>query len=129
MLPMAEEPFDPENPDANPVVDEDTFSKLATIIGSDPDGIESLVDTFATTAPETVDEMRTAAQEGDMERYSRAAHKLKGEAGTFGARRLQALCKRLELDASEGDLEDPNEETDAVERLFEETVNEIQALL
>lgn len=129
MLPMAEEPFDPENPDANPVVDEATFSKLATIIGSGPDGIESLVDTFATTAPETVEEMRTAVEEGDMERYSRAAHKLKGEAGTFGARRLQALCKRLELDASEGNLEDPEEQTDAVERLFDETVDAIRSLL
>lgn len=129
MLPMGEEPFDPENPEANPVVDKAAFSKLATIIGSGPDGIESLVDTFATTAPETVQEMRTAAKEGDMERYSRAAHKLKGEAGTFGARRLQSLCKRLELDASEENIEDPDAQTDDVERLFEETVDEIRTLL
>lgn len=126
---MSEEPFDPENPEANPVLDEATFTKLATIIGSGPDGIGQLVDTFAETTPETVQEMRDAADENDMERFSKAAHKLKGEAGTFGARRLQALCKRLELDAREGNLDDPHDHADAVEALLEGTINKIRTLL
>lgn len=124
---MAEEPFDPDNPDENPVVDDATFTKLAGIIGSGPDGIGSLVETFAETAPETVEDMRDAADGEDLDALSKAAHKLKGEAGTFGARRLQALCKRLELDARDGDVDDPAARVETIAQLFEETTNQLES--
>lgn len=126
---MSEEPFDPDNPDEDPIVDDPTFTKLAGIIGDGPDGIESLVGTFSDTAPETIEAMRTAAADEDMKSLSEAAHKLKGEAGTFGARRLQALCKRLELDAREDDVSDPSARVEAVAKLFEETTSQLESRL
>lgn len=126
---MSEQPFDPDNPDANPIVDDATFTKLAGIIGSGPDGIGDLVDTFLSSAPATVEEMREAAEDGDMEALSSAAHKLKGEAGTFGARRLQAFCKALELEARDGGVDDPVERVDAVEAVYEETAADLEQRL
>lgn len=123
---MTDYPFNVDDPDANPVLDEETFTKLAGIIGSGPDGIGDLVETFSTTAPETIEEMRTAASEEDMETLASSSHKLKGEAGTFGARRLQAQCKALELEARDGSVDQPVERVRAVESTFEETVEKLQ---
>lgn len=126
---MSEQPFDPDHPENNPVVDGSTFSQLAEILGSGPDGIGDLVKTFAHNAPQTIDEMRQAAQAGDMEQLAAASHKLKGESGTFGARRLQAVCKKLELESRDGDVSDPPARVKEVEALFEETIEDLQGRL
>lgn len=119
---MSEQPFNVDQPTNNPLVDEETFTKLANILGSGPDGIDDLVDTFSQDGPETLDQMREAAQDGDMEALANASHKLKGEAGTFGARRLQALCKALELEARDGDVDAPTKRIDEVEAVLEQTL-------
>lgn len=122
-------PFDPDNPEANPIVDGSTFTQLAEIIGSGPDGIGDLLDTFKTSAPETLSAMRDAAEGGDMGELAATSHKLKGEAGTFGARRLQAYCKQLELQAREDAVDDPVDRVELIENLFQETIEDLKGRL
>lgn len=126
---MPDQPFDPDHPDKNVVVDTSTFEQLSEILGDGPDGIGDLVDTFTKNAPDTLDAMRQAAEAGDMEQLAATAHKLKGEAGTFGARRLQAYCKALELEAREAPVEDAPNRVAAIQALYEETIDEIESLL
>jgi HPt (histidine-containing phosphotransfer) domain-containing protein len=124
---MSDYPFDVEDPDANPILHEESYAKLATLLGEGPDGIGDLVDTFVDTAPATVEEMRAAAEAGDLEALAKASHKLKGEAGTFGARRLQAVCKALELEARDGAVDDPVARVEVAEEVFEATVRALEA--
>lgn len=126
---MTDQPFDLEDPGSNPVVDDPTFRQLAEILGSGEDGIEDLVDTFATNGPDTLAAMRSAADEGDMEKLAASSHKLKGEAGTFGARRLQALCKVLELEARENAVDDPAARVEEIVTLFEQTIEDLSGRL
>lgn len=126
---MSDQPFDPDHPENNPIVDAATFKQLAEILGSGPDGIGDLVKTFAGNAPDTLAAMRESAETGEMEQLAAASHKLKGEAGTFGARRLQAVCKKLELEARDDQVADPHARVEEVEMLFEQTIKDLEGRL
>lgn len=52
---------------------------------------------------EYINAIKTAIGAGDLTAARRAAHKLKGMAGTLGARRLAALARRVELQALSAD--------------------------
>lgn len=124
---MPDQPFDPDHPDENPIVDEGTFTQLAEILGSGPDGIGDLVETFAKNAPDTLAAMQQAAEAGDMEQLAATSHKLKGEAGTFGARRLQAYCKKLELESRDGPVDGAGDRVAAIQALYEKTIEDLEA--
>lgn len=124
---MADQPFDPDHPDENPIVDESTFTQLADILGTGPDGIADLVETFAKNAPDTLADMKQAAEADDMEQLAATSHKLKGEAGTFGARRLQAYCKALELEARDGPVDGARDRVASIQALYEETIEDLEA--
>jgi PAS domain S-box-containing protein len=68
----------------------------------DDDLVAAVVDTFLTTAPETVAELTTAHERNDEEGLRRAAHTLKSNAATFAATTLERLARELESLAAEG---------------------------
>ena len=76
-------------------IDPGTFAELQANAGAD--FVCELVDTFAEEAPQIVAEMRSALAAGAAERFRRAAHSLKSNSATFGARAPEALARGLEL--------------------------------
>ena len=58
-----------------------------------------LVDTFLEEAPRMLDELRAALAAKDADRFRRAAHSLKSNSNTFGALKLGAMARDLELSA------------------------------
>jgi HPt (histidine-containing phosphotransfer) domain-containing protein len=80
--------------DAAPI-DRSVFSELQQTTGADFVG--ELVETFAEEAPAMVAELRAAVAVQAAERFRRAAHSLKTNAQTFGARRLAEQARALEL--------------------------------
>ena len=62
-----------------------------------------LADTFLAEAPRMLAELRGARTEGNAERFRRAAHSLKSNATTFGATRLAAQARELELKGLDAD--------------------------
>jgi two-component system sensor histidine kinase TorS len=66
---------------------------------NDPSFVSEMVTWFAESAQARIQEGRRAAQDGDSETMHRAAHSLKGLAGTVGALKLQMLARDLELHA------------------------------
>jgi len=56
-----------------------------------------LVMTFLDEAPGMLDELKSAAARTDAEGYRRAAHSIKSNAATFGAREVEALARSIEL--------------------------------
>jgi len=81
-------------------MDEPAIDKIIYAELQDTAGVEfvaELVDTFLEEAPGMLAELRSARAENHAERFRRAAHSLKSNASTFGALRLAARARELEL--------------------------------
>jgi len=76
-------------------IDKATFDELKETAGAD--FAVELVDTFLAEAPVMLAELRRAFAAGDADAFRRAAHSLKSNGNTFGARTFAAMAKALEL--------------------------------
>ena len=76
-------------------IDLPTFEELKASAGAE--FVTELVGTFLEEAPQMLAELRSARAAGAAERFRRAAHSLKSNSNTFGALRLGALARELEL--------------------------------
>jgi HPt (histidine-containing phosphotransfer) domain-containing protein len=76
-------------------IDEATFADLQAAAGED--FVKELIDTFFEEAPMMLSELRDAFASGNADKFRRAAHSLKSNSHTFGARSLGALARDLEL--------------------------------
>jgi HPt (histidine-containing phosphotransfer) domain-containing protein len=85
-------------------VDDAVLGALRESVGDDPEFLRELVDAFLEDAPKQLESLREAASSGDATTARRAAHTLKGNSLTFGARKLASLCQDAELAASADDL-------------------------
>jgi HPt (histidine-containing phosphotransfer) domain-containing protein len=94
---------------AETIIDAATFAELQEAAGAD--FVVELVDTFLVEAPLMLAELRSAHQAASAERFRRAAHSLKSNGTTFGATRLAAMARELEL----GGLVDDPAPLDALE--------------
>ena len=81
--------------------DEAVFYELRNSAGSD--FVTELAHTFLEEAPGILADLRSARGTGDGERFRRAAHSLKSNADTFGARKLAALARDIELRGFDAD--------------------------
>jgi histidine phosphotransfer protein HptB len=79
-----------ENP-----IDPAVYAELKSTTGAE--FVIELVVTFLEEAPGMLTELRSARAGGDGDRFRRAAHSLKSNANTFGATRLAALAREMEL--------------------------------
>jgi histidine phosphotransfer protein HptB len=80
---------------ADATIDATTFAELQDAAGSD--FVAELVGTFLEEAPVMLAELRSAQAGAQADAFRRAAHSLKSNAHTFGATRLAALARKLEL--------------------------------
>ena len=81
-----------------PAVDPATFRALQESAGAE--FVAELVDTFLQEGPRMQDELRAAQAARSVDRFRRAAHSLKSNSLTFGATRLGAMARELELSAA-----------------------------
>src|ERR1700687_5407896 len=77
------------------VIDRAVYSELRDTTGAE--FVAQLVDTFLEEGPGMLPEWRGARADGNAERFQRAAHSLKSNGNTFGALKLAALARELEL--------------------------------
>jgi histidine phosphotransfer protein HptB len=78
-----------------PTIDRATFEALKETTGAE--FALELVDTFLEEAPVMLDDLRDALSAQDADRFRRGAHSLKSNSNTFGALKLGAMAKELEL--------------------------------
>jgi HPt (histidine-containing phosphotransfer) domain-containing protein len=77
------------------VIDRAVYAELRDTTGAE--FVAKLVDTFIEEGPNMLAELRRARADGNGERFRRAAHSLKSNGNTFGALKLAALARELEL--------------------------------
>ena len=85
-----------------PVIDE---SRLLSEFGGDREILAELRDLFLAQAPPLYTAILEAMDTGDIAVLVKDAHSLKGACATYGAPRLTAVCKEIELSGKAGDLE------------------------
>ncbi|VEF34589.1 two-component system sensor protein [Stenotrophomonas maltophilia] len=87
-----------------PVIDRDVLDELHTVIG---DAATQIVMVFLEDAPEMVQQLQLAAQNGDELRLQATAHSLKSSSANVGALSLSAIAQRIEHEARSGSLQRP----------------------
>ncbi len=107
-------------------LDMTTFEELKQISGAD--FINELVDTYLDDAPRLIREMQSALRAGDADTFRRAAHSLKSNSATFGAMRLSAQAKELEMLAKEGKLGEAGSKLPGVEQALDAVMAELKGL-
>jgi HPt (histidine-containing phosphotransfer) domain-containing protein len=76
-------------------IDMSVFNALRETAGAD--FVTELVNTFFEEAPAILADLRSARAAADAERYRRAAHSLKSNGNTFGAKDFAAQARAIEL--------------------------------
>ena len=105
------------------VIDRAVYAELEQTAGAE--FVAELVDTFFEEASGMLAELRSARAENHADRFRRAAHSLKTNSNTFGAMRLGALARELELKGLDAD---PARDTVAIAALEVEYTRVARAL-
>jgi len=111
---------------SNSEIDLTTFEDLRQMSGAD--FIDELVDTFLEDAPRLIADLKSARLAVDADTFRRAAHSLKSNGATFGARRLSELAKELEMLGKENKLGDTGDRLEALERAYQAAAAELKGL-
>ena len=89
------------------ILDPTAFDEAREFLGDEADEvIGGVIDSFQRRTPEMLQTLRRTLAGGDHTQLPLVVHTLKGLSGTVGARRIQALCERLEADARSGAFTD-----------------------
>jgi HPt (histidine-containing phosphotransfer) domain-containing protein len=103
------------DPATDPALDPSALRDLFDLLGDDREALAEIVDAFLDEAPLRLAELRDGLSDGDAALVGRAAHTLKANAATFGARPLEARSRAVEETARGGDLAGAADAVAAVE--------------
>ncbi len=101
------------------VLDRETLRELREMLGP---GLTLVLDQFGGQASGLLHSLEQKATSGDMEAVRTLAHRLKGSAGSIGARVLAAEAAQLERMAAEGDTEGVRAKLEFLPALITRTV-------
>jgi HPt (histidine-containing phosphotransfer) domain-containing protein len=87
-------------------IDPAVFANLVEMTGGEMDFVDELVDTFLEDGDCQIAAMREAADAGDIETLTRAAHSMKSGGLNVGALELGASCRSLEEAGRSGSVPD-----------------------
>ena len=107
-------------------IDTTVFEELKQMSGAD--FISELVDTFLDDAPKLMKELQTAVQAKDADTFRRAAHSLKSNAATFGAKHLSELARELEQMGKDSKLAEVGDRLATLERTYQDAAAELKGL-
>ena len=99
-----------------PTIDRATLDELKDTAGAEFVG--ELIDTFLTDAPLLLKTLRSAYSARDADAFRRAAHSLKSNANTFGARALGAMARDTELSGLDAAVAAGGASLDAIENEY-----------
>jgi signal transduction histidine kinase/DNA-binding response OmpR family regulator len=104
----------PEAAEAPPPVDLEAFRNTLREAGAE-EAVDSILDTFSRQAPDRIATLVAAVAGRQAADTVRAAHTLRGAAGTIGANRLAEILERIEEIARQGDVSDLRDDVQRAE--------------
>ncbi|HXF85103.1 MAG TPA: Hpt domain-containing protein [Anaerolineales bacterium] len=101
-------------------LDLSALNKYREFMGEEADAfVADIVQTFLTSAPKALEEMKTLIADGKRTEFVRAAHTLKSNSATVGANDLRQLCETMERQGNSLDAA-------ALESMLAQAVREYQ---
>ena len=85
------------------LIDPETWEMFKSM--TDPAFLVEIMDVYLMDSPELIAQMHSGLEAGDIEVVRRAAHSLKSNSASFGANRLSAVARELEMIAKSGTLD------------------------
>ena len=110
------------------VIDPAALDELLETTGGDPAFLAELIDTYLGDSIVLLAAMRQAIAAANAEELRRAAHSLKSNSASFGARRLASLCQELEQRAKDGIFEGTPGRLSHIEAAYAEVEHALRAL-
>ncbi len=107
-------------------LDDDALQNLRDLGGEDFLG--EVIDAFLADAPTLLATLRSSLDEGNTEELRRAAHTLKSNGATLGAKGFAELCRTLEQRAKAGELDDAVELVGQIEAEYRPLEEALAAL-
>jgi signal transduction histidine kinase/CheY-like chemotaxis protein/HPt (histidine-containing phosphotransfer) domain-containing protein len=111
------------------LVDEQRLDSLRLLTAENPATLTELLSEFAINAMRLVEAMEAALAAADGIGLQRAAHSLKGNAGTFGASELAVRAARVELRAKDLGPAAAAEDVRALRRVLADTTSGMESAL
>jgi two-component system, sensor histidine kinase and response regulator len=90
--------------------------------------LTELVQLFLEEAPQLIEAMRKALQQGDMQELGRSAHSMKGAAGNFCAHGTVSAASQLENHAKKADAESAKACLATLEAIVERLLPELASM-
>jgi HPt (histidine-containing phosphotransfer) domain-containing protein len=111
-------------------LDYSALEKYREFMGEDADAfIADLVQTFLTSAPQALEEMKTLLASEKRAEFIRTAHTLKSNSATVGANELRRLCETMELQGNTLDAGALHSLLTQAVQEYQKAQNELKALL
>jgi HPt (histidine-containing phosphotransfer) domain-containing protein len=107
-------------------IDLTTFEELKQMSGAD--FMDELVNTFLEEAPKLITELKAALKSNEAASFRRAAHSLKSNAATFGAKRMADSARELEVLGKENRLGEVGDRLESLKQLYQVAANELKGL-
>jgi PAS domain S-box-containing protein len=107
-------------------LDDDALQNLRDLGGEDFLG--EVIDAFLADAPTLLATLRSSLDDGNSEELRRAAHTLKSNGATLGAKEFAELCRTLEQRAKAGELDDAAELVGRIEAEYRPLEEALAAL-
>ena len=95
---------DEANGGAN-VVNFEVLDELIAMLGNDIEFASGLIRDFLEDSEELLQNIRSAHESGNAKELERAAHTLKSSSATFGASEAAQICKKLEEQGKNGNMD------------------------
>jgi CheY-like chemotaxis protein len=119
----------PDAPQPVPSVEPGAIRKLVASFGAQgPGSVAALIDTFLGHVPAQMASLSRAVGRGAFEDVRREAHTLKSNAASFGAVRLEGLCRELEAAAREQTMEGRDDLVDRIRTELADVSSELDAI-
>ncbi len=100
-------------------LDAGALSVLLETIGGDRIFLAELIETYLVDSPGLLATLRDGLASDDAPVVRRAAHTLKSTSATFGAMRLAAIAREVEIAAADDDLTGVGERIEAAQAEFD----------
>ncbi|MCP4400570.1 MAG: response regulator [bacterium] len=126
-LPETLEPTPNRSQEESPAIDPSMLDRLVEMTG-DPGFVTELIESFLTSAPQLLNDLRQGLELGDAAKVRMAAHTLKSSSADFGAMTLSKINKELEMIGKSGNLAGAAELITESEAEFRRAKPELEAL-
>jgi HPt (histidine-containing phosphotransfer) domain-containing protein len=112
------------------LIDPEAIENLRALNPDDGDGfLRDIVSIFLEDTPARIAELKQAFAAGDANKFTRAAHSIKGSSSNLGAKMLRSISEKLEHQSRAGALPDLSSVISELDVAYAATKNALEEIV